>query len=336
MSLPGSLLSLATIALLVAPGLIYLSRKRHYRPVSRPFRDALDVLAFGLGFLLLALAIVGIARSAGLQQVSDPARLIGHGRDAYLAANLWRIFLTFLAVAVLSGAFAWVAATTIGRRRVQSKGHIGDADPWWLTFWEESERYGRRHVVVELASGRTVRGYLLWFTAEPGAAGERSLVLAPWSGDSKLEALDPRKALESSMDLIVDRYERILVPASQIQSLTMRFVPSASTRIVQTALDGDNHLDFEWSSSGEKVYRRSDGRRVATLRPAQGELILDVRSSRLPLIASTWVELPEWLENAHPHWWRRRVGMPCKDLVDEPASRLSNRAARLLQDVVSG
>ena len=215
---PTTWLTLASFLLLVAPGILFdlLAALRTPGRTESTFREISRVVLASFGFSALGLAVVAFVRAFWPEAMPDPRRLILEG-NKYIAYHY----------ALLIGAFALDAVVALGtvylihlRLRPKDAPSLRAESVWSAVF-----RRGRpSHAYVPYARVRTSDGYVYQgfvgeFTADLDQE-QRELVLHP--------PLGSKRATDSSMSAVPVEWQRIILPASNIASITIQYRPRPS------------------------------------------------------------------------------------------------------------
>jgi hypothetical protein len=236
--LPTSVIGVLAVLLLVLPGAVFYGTVRTYRPSTRPIRDVTEVVVWGTIFFLVSGLLYGAARWSGLRALPAPERLIATSGREYLTQNLFRVGLATAGLAVISAAIALAAGLLLKNPKTPRYGHQPGVDPWWQVFRREVDKLGRPHVTIERVDGTRVGGYLAWFTTERPDYAHRDLILVPWRDLDMERARAGQIGAAGEPDprpLIAER--RIVIPASQIRTLDLTYVPSIQAAESKRLLD---------------------------------------------------------------------------------------------------
>lgn len=332
---------LVAFSFVLLPGLVYYATVRRSQPLTRPIRDAADIVAWGIGFSVLAALIFASVRYAGVSFLAAPERVVGNDRADYLEENLARVSLSAVLVVALACVSAWIGARLLllrrtsssPRRRRGARLHLADVDPWWKVFQVEAAAYGRRHAVVELVDKSRVGGYVLWFSTEYSNYAERELVLAPWIDISitQLRSMAPTSVLNLDAIQRAHDFERVVVPASQVKMIWLRFVPEVVAATTCKLLDvwcADN--GFERALDDRGVCYSDGSREIAVLQLATGDLTINIRTGWRPWRWAKRRDLARAARStAHGKGHGRQVKIRCSALVVDGRWRQSIEAELL-------
>lgn len=169
--MPTTFTSLIMFALLVMPGVAYVTRRQREMPYQdrSVFRETATVAVAGIAFNLAVLVPVLAAAAVWPHAVIDVGALIADSKD-YLAVHWWRVGLWALLALSATAGLALLAA------RKPAKLHSSDSSSWDRLFNEWRRGLDIR-LGCELDDGSWIEGDLADYNPTTVESGDRDLIL---------------------------------------------------------------------------------------------------------------------------------------------------------------
>jgi hypothetical protein len=233
---PTSLVSVTTFLLLLLPGIILELLRQQSRPgrADSVFVETARVLLGGAAITGVTLMLLGGIRTITPAVLADPRGLLV--KPHYVADHLWLTGWTvalFLLISLTMSALCYAIAPAPGLT-----GRIHMESAWVATFSRLPQRlHGqiiRTQLQVELDDGSTYLGIRDAYSAE-AAMADRELVLAA--------PLHIRPANGQFVPL-EEGWQRIIIPASQIRTIMVRFIGGTPSPMPTTPPRGRRILRF--------------------------------------------------------------------------------------------
>ncbi|MBQ1065232.1 hypothetical protein KBX39_00130 [Micromonospora sp. D75] len=218
---------MAIFLLLVLPGIALELLRQRSRPgrADSVFVETARVLFGGAAVTVLTLLVLGLIRTAAPAVMLDPRQLWLEPR--YVADHLWLTVCSLTLFLLVSLTLATLCYALLPAPGLAGNVHMESA--WVSTFSRLPQRlYGqqdasspgfsiRTQLQVELTDGTAYLGIRDTYSAD-AALVDRELVLAP--------PMHVRRA-EGSFEPLEPGWQRIILPASQIRTILVRFIQGA-------------------------------------------------------------------------------------------------------------
>jgi hypothetical protein len=233
---PTSLVSVTTFLLLLLPGIILelLRQRSHPGRADSVFVETARVLLGGAAITGVTLVLLGGIRTVAPAVLADPRGLLV--KPHYVADHLWLTGWTvalFLLISLTVSALCCAIAPAPGLT-----GRIHMESAWVTTFSRLPQRlHGQTihtQLQVELDDGSAYLGIRDAYSAE-AAMADRELVLAT--------PLHVRPA-DGQFVRLEEGWQRIIIPASQIRTIMVRFIGGTPSPTPATPPRGRRILRF--------------------------------------------------------------------------------------------
>jgi hypothetical protein len=218
---PSTWVALLLFVLFVMPGLVFdlLSQQRHARAAESTFREISRVVLASVSFSGITLAVLIGARilvPAGSPWPPEPGRLL-QGDGQYIAANYVSLFWTLACGTVFSVFLAYGAHLILARRGGGTT--IAQGSGWTQAFKDDCPPGKEPRVVVRLDDDSVYAGAINEFSADIEMADREITLRKP--------NLKVKRPHETAFTDVPSHYERIVLPASKIQAITVSFWPKS-------------------------------------------------------------------------------------------------------------
>jgi hypothetical protein len=222
--IPDTGAALLALLGLIAPGLVFQSRRERRRPLvnESAFREASRVALSSVIFSTTSLVIMlYFARTSGslpniADWLADP--------KGYLAANYQKVGLFLLSEATLACALAWLAESATGSAVAP---HIAPVSIWYAAFRRDVPRNTHRiWVWITTENGVQFKGPLRSYT--PGDGSDvREIAL----GGSPIRRL-PHGADETTGWTTLDGFDLVVVTTDDIRHFAVSYLDAAGNTLM--------------------------------------------------------------------------------------------------------
>jgi hypothetical protein len=216
---PDTIGAVFGVLLAISPGLVFEFVRKHRRPTAERsgFREAAWVAAASVAFSSAALTIILIVQIWIPELLADPGSWLSHGRG-YVEGHVAQVVAFVVSWAALGCGLAALAAIVVIKK-------TADIDPnstaWFFVFRKKSPPGRDRSIRLRLRDGEEYTGRLVYYDAHILPA-EREIVLGPplyrkAPTAAEFEPLPP-----------ADGWERVVIPATSIDVMWVRYPPKAT------------------------------------------------------------------------------------------------------------
>ncbi len=213
--LPSTWLGAVLFLVLIAPGALFdlLATRRRARPMETALQEASRIVFASLCCSAVGFLAVGLVRTFRPHWMPSPQALLSqpHG---YAVTHYRLLIRAGVLEFVVACAAAGAAHAFLGLR---DRSRMRPVSLWHAVFTDDVPAGFAPYACVRVASGATWMGYAAHWTADLEMA-DRELVLSPplWVA-----------APEKSSQPVPAEWSRVVLPGSQIQSITVQYRPSA-------------------------------------------------------------------------------------------------------------
>jgi hypothetical protein len=212
---PTTWLSLLLFLFVVSPGVLFdlLESRRRVSAAESTFREIGRVVLGSLGFTVIALALLLLARLFVPHQLPDPKALITGG-GTYFASHYALMFAAIGAETVLAHGIAYLLHVALAKR--SGGDTIRQMSAWSKVFRSELPRKHAVYARLRLSNGTVFSGQVAHFTADLPLADREIILTRPLASKTGTNPLTP----------LPNTYRYAVIRGSAIETMAVEHRPA--------------------------------------------------------------------------------------------------------------